>query len=136
MWLIVRSIGAFIFIILIALVNSGCWNADISQELAGGFMFHSESKNNQVIVPPGHKALEPFVPCNVTAYEWNDHHIIAKQEFTSDCFWGIKSTYKQESGKKYFWIIEAANKVIHGPLDKAQYKELRTHLKVSEKLQF
>lgn len=112
-------------------IFSAC--GDSTRELSGGYYYYSESSTDQVIVSHGWKAGDPYIPCNVVDYDWDDHYIIAKQIPVETCFWS-KETMDSELPRKgeYFWIIDAKNKKFYGPLGKVDFEKKRKLLGVRE----
>jgi hypothetical protein len=66
----------------------------------------------------------------VFAYGWNEAFIIAKQHPNLDGFDEI------DTGVTYWFIVEVANREIHGPLSETEYLGLRKELAIPRDLDF
>ncbi len=114
------------------LMLAGC--GDYTEELPGNYYYHSEGRNDNVIVPKGWQDAEAYIPCNVEAYKVDKHFIIARQRVTKDCFWQGRNSLDQELNAEYFWIIDAARAQIYGPYEKSAYQNKRKEIGVPEEL--
>lgn len=121
-------------VIILLFVSLGACG-DFVIELPGGYQFVSESPDTQDITrAEGIRAGEPYVPCNVVGYDYDASHIIAKQVARMECFANGINMFDQRDGETYFWVIDAKNRVVHGPFSESQFDAQRKQLGVSDKL--
>ena len=111
---------------------------DYELNLPGGYVLFSESPNNQIIMrEEGRDPHEPYVPCNVTGYDYNDEFIVAKQQARIECYMDKDNAfdpYDLKDGEIYYWIIDAKQKRVNGPYTEQEYRDNRIKLEVSDNL--
>lgn len=121
-----------------------CGCGDHSKHLPGGYLYVSEDSETQEITrAEGIRPGEDYVPCNVTAYAYDNNFIVAIQKARKACFplaapgdsLGLRSNpYGQRDGEIYYWIIEAKQQIVHGPLSADNFRKKYSELGVSVKL--
>lgn len=79
---------------------------------------------------PDSSSASTVVRALVFAYGWNEAFIIAKQHPNLDGFDGIDTSIT------HWFIVEVANREVHGPLTETEYLELREKLAIPHDLDF
>lgn len=79
---------------------------------------------------PDSSSASPVVGPMVFAYGWNEAFIIAKQHPSLD------RSNEIDTGVTHWFIVEVANREVHGPLTEPEYLELREKLAIPRDLDF
>jgi hypothetical protein len=97
-----------------------------------GWSYISESATGNVLV---NENGQRFIPCDVTAYDYNNDFIIAVQYPQNSCFKGKDtSTYVYGKNQQYFWIIAHKSKQVYGPLELNEFERLMKLYKIDLRL--
>lgn len=109
--------------------------SDYTEELSGDYYFASEANDHQVIVRHSWRSGEPYIPCNVEAYDDDGRFIVARQRVTETCFWEDTRSASGSIGEVLFWIIDIRSDTFWGPYRKQQmFEQVRQELGVSAAL--
>jgi len=110
--------------------------SDYTEELPGGYYFASEAKDNQVIVHQGWRAGDPYISCNVEAYDADNRYIVAMQRVSMSCFWGEDNSLSAFAGQKLFWIIDSKKHQFYGPYsEQREFESKRLEYGISVSLE-
>jgi hypothetical protein len=123
------NIGLFLAILLIG----GCGEMIVSNLPKGYFVRH-ESNDLQDILCKRPEGGE--IPANIIDYNYNSDFIIAKQmpKIPPDPLYEKEYVYPPD--KELYWIIVISNDSVYGPLGIKEFKEIKEHLNVPDKLKF
>lgn len=134
-FIIMRKIYLLVSLLLISIVFNGCFGpgvSDYSYDLVGGYKVTSSSAHEVKVVPQSSVGI-PMIPAKVIEIAWDNTFILAKQQ-------GLK---KQSENSSYmipdektihYWIINASQHKIYGPLDDDEFIKERKKLNVSDSL--
>lgn len=108
---------------LISLLLSACGDHKIN--LGNNYFFLFESKENAIIYREPWQENNPLIYCSVDEYDFDDDHIIAKQVYSSECFWPVDKPVIPMINEKFYWIIDKKKNIYLGPY---HYKEFSNQL--------
>ncbi len=94
-----------------------------TEDLSGDYYLASESRDQQVIVRLRMRPGEPYISCNVEAYDDDGRFVVARQRVTKTCFWEEGSAPPNTVGQVRFWIVDTQQERILGPYRDAQALE-------------
>ena len=60
--------------------------------------------------------------------------VLASCTVEAKCFWENRQLPEGREGRVQFWIIDAREHVIHGPMDRAEFNQMREHRNVPKDL--
>ena len=124
-----RRLGlAAIFFLL-----SAC--SDYVEELPGGYIFISESKDQKWIEPENARTGDPYIPCTVEAHDSNARFIVARQRPTERCVAEGENPMAHLIGREFFWIIDVRTHTFYGPYGRPEFEAKRKELAVPPSLE-
>ena len=107
-----------------------------TEDLSGDYYLAAESIDQQVIVRLRMLANEPYISCNVEAYNDDGRFVVARQRVTKTCFWDESTAPPETVGKVQFWIVDTQLEKILGPFaDQQALDAARKENRVSASLE-
>lgn len=111
-------------------------NPDVLEDLGGGFYYVSESRNDRIIVKNPRLESDPYIPCRVESFAYDDGYILARQHVLSKCT--IEPSHdgpmKEFIGQDRYWIIDKRTGSIGKSLSLAEFKTKAEELRLSADL--
>lgn len=123
----------YIVLITVIFITACIGGLDDKHELSGTYYFASESTDDNIIVSHGYFEGDPFIPCSVVEYRYDEGYITAKQEPKKECFWG-KDNNRYGGEQYYYWIIDVKSNKIIGPLSFDEFSKIFKQLTISQDL--
>lgn len=106
-------------------------------DVADGYQLDSHSAGVVKVVPKDARTkygeVPPHIPPKVVKLAWNERFVIAKQQIPQ---WQMPNrTLLQELLPHFqYWILDASNHKVYGPLDKSEFKAQRVTVGVPDSL--
>lgn len=117
-------------VVLFALCS--CNMSDDVVKLSNNYVFYHEGMHDNVIYNENGGKI---IPCNVTAYNYNNNFIIAQQTPTSTCVMGNDKINYPSKDSSFYWIIAHKDNAFLGPLTLSDYERARERLGIPKDLQ-